>query len=224
MTRFLIILLLGLPAFGQAGYSGAGVYKASFFASGSTCAAPNFCAYSGMDIVALGTVPDLGGATNNGATVYDTSFLGHLNNDGTTFNSAASLSSITRLTDSVSAYGKTNAQFAAGMGSSGVFTLTNTDTTLVRVDQNGNGFVCRFYPSGVNKGHCAAPPSGWGGVPPVSGLFITTGQKFGGSCSVNCPVVDFGSLSFSLTDPAVLYTFGGDTDITSPHSCHPYQF
>ncbi len=224
MKRFLAVVLFCFPAFGQAAYSGLGLRSGStVYAVGSSCAAPNFCAYAGTDIIPWGTVPNFGGATNNNTTNYDTSYLGHTNFDGSTFSNSALLSPITRLTDSVSAYGKTNANFNAGMGGSGVFTLTNTNTSLVRVDQNSLGLICAFNTSGPNQGHCGTPSGGWGGTPPPSGIFITTGQLSGGTCSSNCPVNDFGSLSFSLTDPTVLYTFGNDTyDITTPTTVTPY--
>jgi hypothetical protein len=226
MKKMLSVLFSCLPVFGQAAYSNHSTYSGSgsFNASGNVCAAPNFCAYTGVDVVPWGTVPNLGGAVNNGATVYDSSYLGHLNGDGlTTFSDAALLSSITRLTDSVSAYGKSNVSFVAGMGGSGVFTLTNTNTTLVRADQNSLGLICVFATSGVNRGHCGTPPGGWGGTAPSSGIFITTGQLAGGTCSSNCPVNDFGSLSFSLTDSTVLYTFGNDAyDIPTPTTVTPY--
>jgi len=226
MKKMLSVLFFCLPVFGQAAYSRPGVYSGSgsFLTSGNLCAPPNFCAYTGVDVVPWGTVPNLGGAVNNGATVYDSSYLGHLNGDGvTTFSNAAFLSSITRLTDSASAYGKNNFSFTAGMGGSGVFTLTNTNTTLVRADQSSLGLICVFATSGVNKGLCGTPPGGWGGTAPSSGIFITTGQLAGGSCSSNCPVNDFGSLSFSLTDSTVLYTFGNDAyDISTPTTVTPY--
>ncbi len=226
MKRFLAVVLVCLPAFGQATYSGMAVHSGSatyVTSSSGTCAAPNFCAYTGADIVPWGTVPDFGGITNNNATAYDTSYLGHTNFDGSAFSNSALLSPITRLTDSVSAYGRTNANFTAGMGGSGVFTLTNTNTSLVRIDQNSAGLICLFNTSGPNQGHCGTPSGGWSGTPPSSGIFITTGQLSGGSCTSNCPVNDFGPLSFSLTDPTVLYTFGNNSyDITTPTTVTPY--
>ncbi len=226
MKKFLAVVFVCLPAFGQATYSGMAVHSgsAAYVASSSgTCAAPNFCAYTGADIIPWGTVPDFGGITNNNATAYDTSYLGHTNFDGSAFSNSALLSPITRLTDSVSAYGRTNANFTAGMGGSGVFTLTNTNTSLVRIDQNSAGLICLFNTSGPNQGHCGTPSGGWSGTPPSSGIFITTGQLSGGSCTSNCPVNDFGPLSFSLTDPTVLYTFGNDSyDITTPTTVTPY--
>ena len=219
MRKVLAVVIFCLPAFGQAAYSGPGSHSGSgAYVASSACAAPNFCAYTGIDVIPWGTVPDFGGATNNNLTAYDTSFVGH---GGFSSNN---LSPVTRLTDSASAYGKTNVNFTAGMGGSGVFTLTNTNTSLVRVDQNSIGMVCIFNTAGPNQGHCGAPSNGWGGSAPASGLFITTGQNTNGSCSSGaCPVNDFGSLSFSLTDPTVLYTFGNDAyDISTPTTVTPY--
>jgi hypothetical protein len=188
----------------------------------ATGAAPNFCGYTGTDVIQWGTVPNFGGATNNNATAFDTSYVGHLNSDGSTF-SSANLSPVTRITDSISLPGTPNTNFTAGMGGSGVFTLTNTNSTLVRMDRSGYGLVCVFNPSGANQGHCGAPPNGWSGTAPTSGIFITTGQNSNGSCTSNCPANDFGPLSFSLTDPTVLYTFGNDTyDISSATTVTPY--
>ena len=220
MKKAWAVVLFCLPAFGQAVYSGFEVYSGSagyVASSSSSCPAPNFCAYTGIDVIPWGAVPNFGGATNNNTTAYDTSFVGHGG-----FNSS-NLSPVTRLTDSVSAYGRTNVNFTAGMGGSGVFTLTNTNTSLVRADQSSLGVICRFYTTGTNQGHCAAPPSGWGGTAPASGIFVTTGQLSGGTCTSNCPVNDFGALSFSLTDPTVLYTFGNDSyDISTPTTVTPY--
>ena len=79
MKKMLLVLFLGLPVFGQAAYSNRSTYSGSgsFLTSGNVCAAPNFCAYTGVDVIPWGTVPNLGGAVNNGATVYDSSYLGH---------------------------------------------------------------------------------------------------------------------------------------------------
>src|SRR5664279_4042316 len=151
MKKLLAVIFFCLPAFGQAAYSGPGLHSgpAGYVASsGGSCAAPNFCAYTGTDLIPWGTIPNFGGATNNNATAYDTSYLGHTNFDGSTFGNSALLSPVTRLTDSVSAYGKTNANFNAGMGGSGVFTLTNTNTSLVRVDASSVGLVCAFSTAG----------------------------------------------------------------------------
>jgi hypothetical protein len=194
-------LLIAFQAVGQTTFSGRATDPGqSIFASGNGPAAPNFCAYNGVDVIPWSSAPALGGAINNGATVYDTSYFGHLTGDGvTTFSNAALLSEVTRLTDSVSAAEKTNVNFAVGMGGSGVFTLPNTNTTLGRADQSSIGMICVFATSGVNGGYCGTRPGGWAGTPPVSGIFITAGQLVGGSCSTNCPVHDFGSISFSLT-------------------------
>ena len=89
MNKLLAVLVLCLPVFGQAKYSGSDLRSGAgiFFGSASGCAAPSFCAYTGVDVIPWGTVPNLSASTNgvqNNATVYDTSFLGHYNLDGIT--------------------------------------------------------------------------------------------------------------------------------------------
>src|SRR5580658_3830774 len=147
MKSVLAAVCICVSAFGQAAYSGLGLYSgsATYASGGNSCVAPNYCAYTGTDVIPWGTIPNLGGAINNNATVYDTSYVGH---GGF---SSANLSPVTRLTDSTSAAGRINVNFTAGMGGSGVFTLTNTNTTLVRTDQSTLGMVCVFAPSGVNQ-------------------------------------------------------------------------
>ena len=75
MKRFLAIVFSCLPAFGQAVYPGAGSYYGSaVYSVGTSCAAPNYCAYNGVDLIPAGTPPLLSNSdgTNNGATAYDT--------------------------------------------------------------------------------------------------------------------------------------------------------
>ena len=228
MKNVLMVVVFCLPGFGQAAYSGRGLYSgaASYFASsGSNCAAPNFCAYTGTDVVPWGTVPNFGGAINNNAIVYDTSYLGHANPDGTTFNNSALLSPVTRLTDSVSVAGRTNTNLTAGMGGSGVFTLTSTTLKnggWVRIDDNGFGRLC-FFNSTAYPGHCqpASAFSNSGGQNPSSGIFLTTNMNSAGGGSSGS-AEDFGSLSFSLTDPTALYSFGNNTDISCATCVTPY--
>lgn len=221
MKKLLAVVLFCLPAFGQAAYSGLGLHSgsATYAASGSSCAAPNFCAYAGTDVIPWGTIPDFGGATNNNATAYDTSYLGHTNFDGSTFSNSAFLSPITRVTDAFSKpTGPTSSSFVAGMGGSGAFTLTNTNTTLVAVDAVAE-LVCVFNPA---TGHCLSFGSmGTVGHRPAGGIFITTNMNTAGGGS-STSVQDFGSISFSLTDPTVLYSFGTTSDISNALSVTPY--
>ena len=163
MNKLLVVLVLCLPVFGQAKYSGSDLRSGAgiFFGSGSGCAAPNFCAYTGVDVIPWGTVPNLS-ATNgvqNNATVYDTSFLGHLNIDGiTTFSNSAYLSPVTRVTDAVSAAGSTRPNFTAGIGGSAAFVLTGLSLTgggWIRIDKTSAGMVCLFntpaYPASFSR-------------------------------------------------------------------------
>jgi len=184
-------------------HSGHGTYAAS----GISCPAPNFCAYSGVDVIPWGTVPDFGGVLNNNTTSYDTSYLGHLNIDGvTTFGNSAYLSPVTRLTDSSSVPARANVTLTAGQGGSGVFTLTNTNTTLVGVNDNSQEHVCLFNTSGYS-GHCLPASAFPGTNKPASGIFITTNMCASGcgSSSSSGTAQDFGAISFSLTDPTSLH-------------------
>src|SRR5260370_30946144 len=133
MKRLLAVVLFCFPAFGQAAYSGLGLRSGSSVYAVGSCAAPNFCAYAGTDIIPWGTVPNFGGATKNNTTNYDTSYLGHTNLDGSTFSNSALLSPISRLTDSGITYGKTNANFNAGIGDTALFKMTNPTTNLVQL-------------------------------------------------------------------------------------------
>ncbi len=228
MKKILAVLVYCLPAFGQAAYSGSGLYSGdATYSSSSTsgsCAAPNFCAYNGVDRIPAPTPPvfsvsGTNGLENNGATAYDTSFLGHTNWDGSTFGNSAYLSPITRITDAYSAPGENNVTFTAGMGGSGVFTLSNLNTSLVGIDDNAKERVCLFNTSGSLKGHCS---------PIGSGIFITTNLCVSNS-NYNCPTgsasvaQDFGSISFSLNDATKLFTFGNDNDISNPTTVCPYS-
>jgi hypothetical protein len=211
MRIFLAVLVFCVPVLGQATYAGPDLYSGSaIYTTAASCAAPNFCAYTGTDVIPWATAPNLGGSTNNGVTAYDSSYLSCpadpggkcINWDGSQFTSAANLSPVTRITDSFSAPGRTYTNFFAGQGGSGVFTLTNTNTTLVGIgDAGGMEHICLFNPTGANKGHCTAIGAG---------VFITTNLNTSGGGSA-ATTQDFGSISFSLTDPTRLFTFGTDS-------------
>lgn len=217
MKMFLAVVVFCLPAWGQALYSGRGSYQGpAVIAASNNCTAPNYCAYNGVDVIPEGTPPGLSNSdgTNNGATVYDTSFLGHKNFDGSTFSSSAKLSPITRLTDANSA-GVTCNAYSAGSGGSGAGTLTSTNTTLVGVVCNGAEHIGLFNTSGPNRGHF---------TPIHSGAFITgdlcvTGCVSGSSSTVE----NFGSIVFSYTDPSTLFAFGAHSDISAVTTVCPYS-
>jgi len=240
MKKFLAVVCFCLPAFGQAAYSGLGLHSgsATYAAPGSSCAAPNFCAYNGVDLIPWGTVPNLGGATNNNATVFDTSFLGHLSRDGSTFSNSGYLSPVTRVTDSQSAGGASATlvgSYTAGINGAGFSpALTNSNTTLVSLtdDRTSAQHIGRFNTSGTNKGHfCSNALAGcttWfsnATAYPVAGngdLWITEAQKAGGSCSSNCTAVDFGTVQFDRNNPNLMYSAGMGTDITTPTTETPF--
>jgi hypothetical protein len=217
MKTFLAIVIFCLPALGQAVYPGRGSYLGpATFAASNSCAAPNYCAYNGVDVIPGGTPPGLSNSdgTNNGATVYDTSFLGHKNFDGSTFGSSANLSPITRLTDANSAGVACNA-YSAGAGGSGAGTLTNTNTSLVGIGCNGTEHIGLFNPTGPNRGHF---------TPIHSGAFITGDLCVTGCVSGSSSVVEnFGSIVFSYTDPSTLFAFGPNSDISALTTVCPYS-
>lgn len=174
--------------------------------------------YNGVDIIQWGTVPNLGGLTDNGATVYDTSFLGHKMWDGSTYNNAANLSPITRVTDSVSAPGRQYKTNVAGQGGSGVFTLTNTDTTIVGYNETSFERLCIFN-NALAPGRCLPASSytaaGSTSAQPISGVVLTTNMNNAGGGSSSTPV-DFGSIQFSSTDRTLHYVFGSNSHLTNP--------
>jgi hypothetical protein len=183
--------------------------------AGGSCAAPTYCAYDGPDLVASSGPYALGGLVNNYATVYDTSYLGHTNADGTTFSNSSYLSGITRVTDTLSSKTTTD-NFTAGMGGAGNFRLTNLSTTLTAFTDGGQELVCRFNPSGSNKGFCTS--GGWynNGTYSNPTLFITEGQNSTTVCNTNCALVDFGSVEFSPINDTLAYTYGTSSDHTNP--------
>ncbi|MGD1215227.1 MAG: hypothetical protein ABR861_09600 [Terriglobales bacterium] len=60
MKKVLAVIVFCVSAFGQAAYSGLGLHSGSgtYVASSSSCAAPTFCAYTVIDVIPWGTVPD----------------------------------------------------------------------------------------------------------------------------------------------------------------------
>ena len=217
MKMFLTVVAFCLPALGQAVYSGSGSYLGPAISNGSNCASPNYCAYNGVDLIPAGTPPNVSNSdgTNNGATVYDTTFLGHTNFDGSTFSNPAYLSPVTRLTDVNSSPALCNA-YTAGECGSGAVTAVNTNTSLVAVTCNGSEFVGLFNASGPNKGHF---------TPIHSGVLITRDLCVAGCVSgTSSQTEDFGATVFSHTDPNTLFSFGiNNSEITTATTVCPYS-
>jgi hypothetical protein len=125
MKRFLpfFLLLCALPVFGQ------------------TCAPPNYCAYTGTDIVTpLATPPNLGQYNNNNAIVYDTSYDSH----GATWRAR-----VARCTDqNTSSIGLQGASAGQGGGGSGI--MWNTATSLMHINTGlGGSQILFFTPSSM---------------------------------------------------------------------------
>jgi hypothetical protein len=223
MKRLFLMVFYCQLGLGQAVYSGpASDSGAAIYGVWGSCAAPNFCAYAGVDVIPWGTVPNLGGLTNNNATVYDTSYLGHTNRDGTLFNNSSLLSPVYRTTDINSGAGVTQF-YTSGLGGAGSSPgLTNSDTTLVIVSGGSARYVARFNPTGANKGlpcsslHtlpalCTTWFSNTGtAYPPDNSpiIFLTAAQDANGSCSSNCALTGFGSPQFDRNNRNLGYSFG----------------
>lgn len=185
----------------------------------STCAMPNPCAYDGVDLVQWGTLPTFSSGTNgiqNNAVGYDNSYLGHKTFTGATYASGpcpgptCTLSQVTRITDAASSPGKA-CNYGAGIGGSGEFSVVNTNSTLVGIvcSTGGLEYIGLFNPTGPNIGHF---------TPVHTGVLLTQDLCQSGTlCHVGTSGVtnDFGAISFSSTDPSIVFTFGANSsDIT----------
>jgi len=205
---WLAVVFLGdRVVLGQVVLSGSAMFS-GFSQFGYPTGGPlTYTAYTGVDVIPTPTAPDLGGLTNNGATVYDASFLGHANFDGSTFSNSANLSPVTRITDAYSnPNGTLSGYFNAGQGGAGGRTLSNTDTTLVSLGNNGAQRMCLFDAS---TGHCRSLFNGH--------IFIPT-NKCVTTSFYTCPAgsataaQDFGSINFSQTDKNTLFSWGTTPD------------
>lgn len=176
----LTILLLSLPALAQGVYSGSAQYSGAVF--GAANSAGSFLGYTGQDIVPWPvTIPNAGGATRPGTILYDTSYPG------------GTAARIARCTDRFSIPGQSNTQTVAGLGGSGVGVLFNTTDTVLHVTTGtGGDTMILFDPANMV---CAA-----------TAITKDKNQTNPGSSS---SYADFGGGFFSLTDPAIWYSFGG---------------
>lgn len=156
-------------------------------------------AYDGIDVVPLSVLPALAlsSGLNNNAVIQDNSYVGHTNFDGSTFTSVANLSNVSRLTDANSSSNSCAAGFNAGQGGSAEFPLSNVGTTLVSLN-------CGSF---RNIGSFNTVTQHFNAI--GSGILITTDHNIAGGGS-STTVNDFGSSSFSLSDPGKLFTLGTD--------------
>ena len=180
-TLVLMILLLGVCSLGQTVYSGSGRYSNAIFTS-TGLSGRTFLGYTGQDIVQWpGTVPNAGGATRTGTILYDTSYSG------------GTAARVARCTDRVSIPDQPNAGLVAGLGGSGVGVLFNANDTILHVSTSTGSDAMILFDA-VNM-VCSA-----------TAITKDKNQTSPGSSSVHA---DFGGGFFSLTDPAVWYSFGG---------------
>lgn len=160
-------------------------------ASRGICGPPNYCAYTGMEIAPLPSVPDMGGVLKNGRVFYDSSLP------------SASPSPVVRCTDQAIEPGITiaNQSKSAGLGGSGdAEQLFNTTSTLLRFNTSGNqGHITLFNPTTMVCGD------------PVTGHTITA-DKNGTNPGSASTGYNFGAGSFSWTDPEVYFGFGSGYD------------
>lgn len=156
-----------------------------------TCGPPNYCAFTGTGLANWPSVPDMGGAVKSGVTWYDTSLP------------SANPSPVVRCTDQAIEPSLTigNQTKSAGLGGSGdAEQLFNTTSTLLRFNTSGNqGHITLFDPKKMVCGD------------PVTGHTISAdkNQTNPGSASSG---YNFGSGSFSWTDPQVYFGFGSGND------------
>jgi hypothetical protein len=231
MKRLFLVVFFCQVGLGQAVYSGRGSDSgAAIYGASGSCAAPNFCAYAGVDVIPWGTVPNFGGTINNNSAQYDTSFLGHTQRDGTPFSNSSLLSPVSRVTDTLSAGGGSSVtnSYTAGLGGAGASPgLSNADTTLISLTlaAGGTHYMARFNPSGTDKGlPCSNALAGcttWfsntaTAYPPVSSpiIWITAAQDANGSCSSNCAITGFGTPQFGRNNRNLLYSFGLTSTLT----------
>lgn len=195
LGELLMILLLCLPAFGQATYSGHSTRSGSVV-YGSVLAS-GYLGYTGTEIIQWpGTVPDLGGALRNNATVYDTSYVPYGQPSG-------SLAPVTRCTDAAFFPSKPNTSGTAGLGGSGAAMAVNANSTLVHVNTGAGGdAITMFDPS---TGTCGDP---------TTHVAITTDKNTAGGGD-SAHYADFGGGGFGPSDPLRWDSFGGGPNSTA---------
>lgn len=170
----------------------------SYFDIGAPpCGPPNYCAYSGTDIVQWPALaPDLGGLTKNNAIVYDTSYVAH-------GQSASLLGRVSRCTDALFSPGRDNVGYAASEGGSGSGLLWNTNSTLVHVNvTTGTQTITLFNPTTMVCGD------------PTTGKAITQDKNLTHPGSA-LAIETWGNGGFSLSDPTIYYQYDTNSDVPS---------
>jgi hypothetical protein len=165
------------------------IYAISFFmlvsySAAGQCNPPNYCGYTGTDIVLPAVPPpSLGTLNNNNGLVYDTSFASH----GALYSFA-----ISRCTDQNSSPGTAGlAGYSAGDDGAGDAVEWNTTSTLIHIETNSGGSaIALFNPSTM-----------------VCSKLLTEDKNLTllGSSSVR---QDFGDGQFSASNQNVWWAFG----------------
>lgn len=140
------------------------------------CAPPNYCAYTGTDIRAWPTVPNMGTLVKNGTIWTDTSLP------------SSSPSPVIRCTDANSAPNHLNDSFSAGQGGAGNAQYQfNADDSLLHV--NGSfGYIMQFNAATLS---CAST--------------VITADKNQTSPGSSSTAFAFGTGQFDPTNPSVFY-------------------
>ena len=158
----------------------------------------SFIAYSGVDVIQPPSVPNLGGLTNNYATVYDSTL--------------PPLAPIWRCTDANSMPDHANFTMSAGLGGSGdAAQMFNANATALHVnDQGGGNRIMLMDPANHLCGGSAHQ--------------VITANKSLDNPGSSGTSYGFGDGSWDWTNPYVWYADGGTTDVTSATQIVKYVF
>lgn len=172
---------------------------------------PNYLAYQGTMLVPPPPTPNLGGLTNNGATVTDSSFTTYAGVP------AGNLSPITRCTDGNSVPSRPHpVSYSAGSGGKAGIPLCNANNTLCLFEDSGS----LHYITMLSAGKCVAPTGGTG----VASGIVDTLQQNTVTRGSNSTPENFGPSTFDLVDPTLLWAVGASTDYNQLTTTFKYTF
>ncbi len=170
--------------------SGAGQWTMGSLVTSS----PIYSAYTGQDPIQWpATIPNIGGLTNNGAQVTDTSYP------------SGTPATLTRCTDANSVPGYTNTGYSAGAGGSGDGILFDISSSMLHLNYAAEGGIVLMNPA---TGVC-------------SSTFITQNLDLTNPGPSN-QAYAFGSGAFSITTPARWIANGSTTDTSSATEVDAY--
>jgi len=152
------------------------------------CVPPNYCAYSGQDIIQWpNPVPNVGTYARKGTPVYDTSYVAY-------GEQSENLAPVVRCTDVNTEPGgpKYKISHSAGQGGTGNGILFNTNSTLLFFGNGGAGEISLFNPLTMACGD-------------ANGYVITKDHDLTNPGSASAVSIFGTGGQFSLTDPTVWY-------------------